>query len=66
LKNPPTTTRRMVDVHGLAEILGIGHDSADKLLRDGKLRFIRLPGGRRRVLLSDIEAAIESWKVEKA
>jgi excisionase family DNA binding protein len=56
----------MVDVHGLAEILGIGHDSADKLLRDGKLRFIRLPGGRRRVLLSDIEAAIESWKVEKA
>jgi excisionase family DNA binding protein len=56
----------MLDVGGLAEELGIGHDSADKLLRDGKLPFIRLPGGRRRVLVSDLEAAIESWKVEKA
>jgi excisionase family DNA binding protein len=56
----------MLDVRALAEELGIGHDSADRLLREGRLPYVRLPGGRRRVLREDLEAALASWKVEKA
>ena len=55
--------RRLHDLHDVAEVLQVSRDTVDRMLRAGKLPFIRLPGGRRRVVPEDLEAAIESWKV---
>ncbi len=57
------TRRRLLDLHEVGEVLHLSADSVDRMLRAGTLKFIRLPGGRRRVVPEDLEAAIESWKV---
>ncbi len=55
--------RRLHDLHDVADVLHVSRDTVDRMLRAGKLPFIRLPGGRRRVVPEDLEAAIETWKV---
>lgn len=62
-----TTTRRLLDLHAVAEELSCSVDTVDRMLRHGELAFIRMPGGQRRVTPEDLDAAIESWRrVEKA
>jgi excisionase family DNA binding protein len=57
--------RRLLDLHDVADVLHVSRDTVDRMLRAGRLKFVRLPGpgGRRRVVPEDLEAAIESWKV---
>jgi excisionase family DNA binding protein len=54
---------RLLDLHDVADVLQVSHDTVDRLLRSGALPFIRLPGRARRVRPEDLEAAIERWKV---
>jgi excisionase family DNA binding protein len=63
LKKPP---RRLLDLHAVAEELSCSFDSVDRLLRGGKLPFVRLPSGRRRVTREDLDAAIERWRVAES
>jgi len=63
--NKPTR-RCLLDLHDVADELSLSRDTIDRMLKRGAMPFIRLPGGRRRVLRSDLEALIVSWKVEKA
>ena len=58
--------RRLLDLHAVADELSCSRDTVDRMLRAGQLRFVRLPGGKRRVAAEDLDAAIESWRVEKA
>jgi excisionase family DNA binding protein len=60
LKKP---ARRLLDLHTVADELSCSFDSVDRLLRSGKLPFVRLPSGRRRVVREDLDAAIERWRV---
>lgn len=55
--------RRLLDLHDVAEVLHVSVDTVDRLVRAGRLPFVRLPSGRRRVVPEDLERAIESWKV---
>ena len=59
-------TRRLLDLHAVAGELSCSRDTVDRMLRAGRLAFVKLPGGHRRVCPEDLEAAIETWKVEKA
>jgi excisionase family DNA binding protein len=54
----------LLDLHDVARELKCSIDTVDRLLRGGKLVFIRLPGGQRRVAADDLDAAIEKWRVE--
>ena len=53
---------RLLDLHAVAEELGCSFDTVDRFIRAGRLPFIRLPSGRRRVAREDLDAAIETWK----
>ena len=64
MRSPAVNNKRLLDLHAVAERLSVSRDSVDRLLRNGKLPFIRLPGGRRRVTPEDLERAIENWRVE--
>ena len=55
---------RLLDLHAVAEELGCSFDSVDRYIRAGKLPFVRLPSGRRRVAREDLDAAIATWKAE--
>jgi excisionase family DNA binding protein len=57
-------TRRLLDLHAVAEELSCSFDTVDRMLRSGACTFVRLPSGRRRVAREDLDAAIERWKVE--
>ena len=62
-----TPTRRLLDLHAVAESLSCSVDTVDRMLRHGELAFIRMPGGQRRCTPEDIDDAIRSWRrVEKA
>ena len=65
MKNPAANkpARRLLDLHDIADVLHVSVDSVDRLLRAGRLPFVRLPSGRRRVAPEDLERAIENWKV---
>jgi excisionase family DNA binding protein len=70
VKRPATAnkpSRRLLDLHAVAEELSCSFDTVDPMLRRGELAFIRIPpGGRRRVAREDLDAAIERWKVERS
>ena len=69
MKSPAANkpTRRLLDLHAVADELSCSVDTVDRMLRRGELRFYRMPGGRRRrVAREDLDAAIQSWRVEKA
>ncbi len=55
---------RLLDLHAVAEELACSFDSVDRYIRAGKLPFVRLPSGRRRVAREDLDRAIETWKAE--
>ena len=64
--NKPTR-RRLYDLHDVADVLNCSVDTVDRMLRAGRLPFVRVPpSGRRRVIPEDLDAAIERWRVEKA
>ena len=58
--------RRLLDLDSVAEELSCSRDTVDRMLRRGDLAFIKMPGGRRRVTPEDLDAAIQTWRVEKA
>jgi excisionase family DNA binding protein len=60
----PTPARRLLNLHDVANELDVSFDTVDRFLRAGRLPFIRLPSGRRRVLREDLDRAIEDWKAE--
>lgn len=55
---------RLLDLHAVAEELGVSFDSVDRYIRAGALPFVRLPSGRRRIAREDLDRAIEVWKAE--
>lgn len=65
VKRPATAnkpTRRLLDLHAVAEELSCSVDTVDRMLRRGELAFIRMPGGQRRVTAEDLDATIQSWR----
>jgi excisionase family DNA binding protein len=55
--------RRLLDLHAVADELGCSFYTVDRLLRNGRLSFVRMPSGRRRVRREDLDAAIQQWMV---
>ena len=63
-QTPAQPTRRLMNLRTVAAILGCSIDSVDRYIRAGKLPFVRLPSGRRRVDLEDLDRLIDEWKTE--
>jgi len=59
---PQTTAKRLLNLHSVAAELDCSIDTIDRFIRAGKIPFIRLPSGRRRVSRDDLDRAIENWK----
>jgi excisionase family DNA binding protein len=57
--------RKALRIDEAASILGIGRSSIYALMRAGKLGFVRLAGGRRRVPTTAIDAYIEANFIAK-
>lgn len=57
---------RLLDLHAVAEELGVSFDSIDRILRAGSLPFVRLPTakghGPRRVDRADLDRFIADHK----
>jgi len=61
LKRP---ARRLINLRDVATELDVSIDTIDRFIRAGRLPFVRLPSGRRRVAREDLDRAIEDWKAE--
>jgi excisionase family DNA binding protein len=62
--NAAQPKRRLLNLRDVAAELDVSFDTVDRFLRAGRLPFVRLPSGRRRVDRSDLDAAIADWKAE--
>lgn len=58
------TRRRLLNLRDVAVELDVSPDTVDRFLRAGKLPFVRLPSGRRRIAREDLDRAIDDWKVK--
>jgi excisionase family DNA binding protein len=65
-KTPSWPAPRLLNLHAVASELDCSFDTIDRYLRNGKLKFVRLPSGRRRVAREDLDRAIEEWKEDGA
>jgi excisionase family DNA binding protein len=63
-KTPHKSVGRLLNLHAVASELDCSLDTVDRYLRAGKLAFIRLPSGRRRVAREDLDRAIDEWREE--
>jgi excisionase family DNA binding protein len=55
----PDLERKALRIDEACAVLGVGRSSIYSLMRDGRLGFVRLAGGRRRIPTSAIDAFIE-------
>ncbi|MGH2869034.1 MAG: helix-turn-helix domain-containing protein [Solirubrobacteraceae bacterium] len=55
-------TGRLLTARNVAEILGVNTETVLRLIREGQLPAIRLPGGRLRI----VEAEFEDWLASRA
>ena len=53
-----TATRRLLDLHAVAEALSCSPDTVDRYMRNGAIAYIQMPGGQRRVTPDDLDEAI--------
>lgn len=56
--------RRLINLRDVATELDVSFDTVDRFIRAGKLPFVRLPSGRRRIDRADLDRAIADWKME--
>jgi excisionase family DNA binding protein len=57
----PPKRRELAKISTTAKRLDVSMDTIDRLVKAGKLPIVRLPSGRRRIDLAELDALIDDW-----
>ena len=60
----PAARRRLGRKFDAAEVLQCSVDTIDRYIKAGRIPVVRLPSGRQRVDLDELDRLIDDWKAE--